>query len=176
MTAVTAPPGDTIVSQPQQLKTYAARRAELVLVMKPERNVHGPGGERVDVTPGIRLQFADGVLRVPLTGTVQTQQGREIPAEDVLEFLERHRLYGDRFEGFTEIPQAAPPVSEDEMAQIMYAVAMGDLDRLNGVLDAERSGWNRPEIIKGVQQGLETLQAIAQTFDDDPPPDAKKAK
>src|SRR4051794_34899003 len=98
MTAVTAPPGDTIVSQPQQLKTYAARRAELVLVMKPERNVHGPGGERVDAPPGTRPQSADGVLRAPPPGPVEPQRGRETPAQDAPEFLERHRLYGDRFE------------------------------------------------------------------------------
>jgi hypothetical protein len=174
MTAVAAPPGDTIVSQPARLKTYAARRSELILVMKPEYPVRGPSGEQVDLTPGIRVAFSAGLLRVPLKGKVTTQQGREIPAAEVLEFLDSHRLNGDRHEGFFEVPQAAPPVSEDEMSQIMLSVAMGDTERLEAVLEAERSGWNRPEIIKGVEQGLSTLRTMAEQFEAQQKVDAKR--
>jgi hypothetical protein len=87
MTAVISPP-DSIVSQPEQTRTFFAYREELVLVMKTEYPVRGPSGEQVDLSEGIRLQFQAGMLRVPLTGHVTSQQGRKVPAKDVTEFLD----------------------------------------------------------------------------------------
>ena len=175
MTAVAAPP-DSIVSVPEQVRTYAARRAELVLVMKPEYPVRGPAGEQVDVTPGIRIQFTEGMLRVPLAGNVTTAQGRKIPAADVLTFLDGHRLLGDHLEGFFEIAQSAPPVSEDENSKIMLYVAMGDTAQLEAILETERAGWNRPAIVKGVEQGLSTLRTMADQFEASQKLEEQKAK
>lgn len=159
MTAVSAPP-DVIVSQPEQVRTFFARRDELILVMKPERPIRDASGEQVDLTEGIRLPFQAGMFRVPLTGHITSQQGRKIPVEPVLEFLDRHRLKGDQFEGFSELAQAAPPVNEDELTMITIAVARGDQERLEMVLEDERNGWNRREIVRAVEQGLHALSMM----------------
>jgi hypothetical protein len=173
MTAVISPP-DSIVSQPEQTRTFFAYREELVLVMKTEYPVRGPSGEQVDLSEGIRLQFQAGMLRVPLTGHVTSQQGRKVPAKDVTEFLDAHKLNGDRFEGFTELAQAAPPVSEDELTHITIAVARGDTDQLNAILDDERAGWDRREIVHAVEQGLGALRAMTEHIEQADPKAAKK--
>jgi hypothetical protein len=175
MTAVTAP-SDMIVSQPEQVRTFFARREELILVMKPERPVRGPSGEQVDLTEGIRLPFQAGTFRVPLTGYITSQQGRKIPAADVLEFLDRHRLKDDQFEGFSELAQAAPPVSEEELTAITIAVARGDVENLTMILENERNGWNRREIVRAVEQGLHAFEAILQKAATDADTDEKPRK
>jgi hypothetical protein len=175
MTAVTAP-SDTIVSQPEQVRTFFARREELILVMKPERPVRGPSGEQVDLTEGIRLPFQAGTFRVPLTGYITSQQGRKVPAADVLEFLDRHRLKDDQFEGFSELAQAAPPVSEDELTMITIAVARGDQERLDMILENERNGWDRREIIRAVEQGVNALNVMLEQVAAEPAADEKPRK
>jgi hypothetical protein len=175
MTAVSAPP-DSIVSQPEQVRTFFARREELTLVMRPERPVRGPSGEQVDLTEGIRIPFSAGMFRVPLTGHVTSQQGRKVPAADVLEFLDRHRLKGDQFEGFSELAQAAPPVSEEELTMITVAVARGDQERLEMVLEDERNGWNRREVVRAVEQGLHALAMMLEQVADAAEADEKPKK
>jgi hypothetical protein len=80
MTAVISPP-DSIVSQPEQTRTFFARREELVLVMKTEYPVRGPSGEQVDLSEGIRLQFQAGMLRVPLHRARHQPAGPQSPRE-----------------------------------------------------------------------------------------------
>jgi hypothetical protein len=160
MTTISPPGADSIVSQPRLEKTYAARRGELTLVMKPEYPRYGPGGDQVGTVEGTRLSFADGMLRLPLTGTIKTAQGREIDAAPVIEWLDAHQLNGNRDEGFFEVAQAAPPVSEEELTAIMLASAAWDEERLQGILSAEQQGWSRPPILKAVQQALSTVQQM----------------
>lgn len=159
MTALATPPIDALL-QPAPEKMFAARRAELVLVLKPEYPVRGPSGEQVDIKPGVAIQFRDGILRVPLEGTMKTTKGRNVPVADVLAFMENHPLAGDPHEGFTEIPQVAPPVSEQELTAITMAAASLDEQTLQQLLDSEQAGWSRPQLVGSIKRALETIESI----------------
>lgn len=159
MTAVAAPT-DSIVSQPAREKTYASRRAELVLVHTQEYPILGPGNRPVGMEPGVRIKFADGTLRVPLSGKILTQQGREIDAAPIIEWLDSHRLNGDQYEGFFEVPQAAPPVTDSELDAIMEAGYTHDMDRLEAILQSEQQGWGRTQIVSAVEKALSRIRAM----------------
>jgi hypothetical protein len=124
MTTISPPGADSIVSQPRLEKTYAARRGELTLVMKPEYPRYGPGGVFFEFEPSFDTD------NPPITALA---------------------LYP---------PQAAPPVSEEELTAIMLASAAWDEERLQGILSAEQQGWSRPPILKAVQQALSTVQQM----------------
>jgi hypothetical protein len=173
MTAVASPPIDALL-QPAPEKMYAARRSQLVLVLKPEYPVRGPSGEQVDIKPGVRIQFKDGILRVPLEGKMKTAQGRDVDTADVLAFLEKHTLYGDPHEGFTEIPQVAPPASEQELTAITMAAASLDDGTLQQLLDTEQSGWNRPQLVGAIKRAMETIESIRRDVEAQAEAEAKK--
>jgi hypothetical protein len=160
VSAVASPPTDTIVSQPANVKTYASRRGSLTLVHTPEYPIYGPGGREVGKEAGARIMFTDGVLRVPLNGKITTQQGREIDAAPIIEWLDKHRLNGDQYEGFFEVPQAAPPVTDDELEGIMEAGYTHDMDRLEAIAQAERAGWNRAQIVGAVEKALGRIREM----------------
>lgn len=165
MTAVASPPSDTLVSQPTREVTYFARRDKLVLVHTPEYPVFGAQGQPTSMkTPGVRIEFRDGMLRVPLEGTVTTQQGREFPAPELIEWLDAHRLLGDPYEGFSKLAQVAPPVSEEEQDRITEAATLHDVETLTQILDAERAGWNRAQVVNVVQRRLEQIEQIQAQF------------
>lgn len=160
MSAVASPPVDSIVSQPAQEKSYASRRGELRLVHTQEYPIYGPGGRQIGMEPGIRIKFTDGVLRVPLRGKITTEQGREIDAAPIVEWLDSHRLNGNREEGFFEVPQAAPPVTDSELDAIMEAGYTHDMDRLEVILQSEQQGWGRVQIVSAVEKALTRIRAM----------------
>jgi hypothetical protein len=182
MTAVAAPPNDTLVSQPAREVTYFSRRDGLKLVHTSEYPVFGPQGQRTGTTTvGVRIAFRDGMLRVPLEGEVTTDQGRSFPAPDLIEWLDNHRLLGDMHEGFQKLAQVAPPVSEEEQERITEAATLHDTDTLQRILDSELTGWKREQIVNVVQRRLAQIQQIqeqfAEQFEQEPAakPAAKKA-
>lgn len=160
MSAVADPPIDTIVSQPARERMFAARRSELILVMKTEYPERGPSGEQVGLKPGIRVQFRDGILRVPTEGTIKSQQGRDVPVDEVLAFLDRHPRFGDGEEGFVEIAQVAPPASEEETTAITELLGNADLEGLRAMLEREQAGWNRPVLTKPLLNSIETMERL----------------
>jgi hypothetical protein len=159
MAAVAAPPTDTLVSQPAREVVYASRREGLVLVHTPEYPIlNAATGQRTGQTiGGIRIQFQDGQLRVPLDGTVTTAQGKKLPAPDLLEWLDQHRLFGDTHEGFFKLPTVAPPVSDQEFERINEASMFHNVEQLTAILEAERAGWNRPTITRQIERGLQLI-------------------
>lgn len=159
MAAVDAPPMDTLVSQPAREVVFASRRDELVLVHTAEYPIlNAATGQRTGQTiGGVRIQFQAGQLRVPLEGDVVTAQGKRIPAPDLLEWLGRHHLNGDRHEGFFEMPRVAPPVSNEEFERINDASMWHDVAALTAILEAERTGWDRPMITRQVEKALSTI-------------------
>ena len=44
-----------------------------------------------------------------------------VDAQELIAWMGRHRLNGDRHEGFWQVDPTAPPVSEDEMSRLMDA-------------------------------------------------------
>lgn len=159
MAAVSDPPADTLVSQPAREVIYASRRDGLTLVHTPEYPIlNSATGQRTGQTiGGIRIQFQDGQLRVPLDGTVTTAQGKKLPAPDLLEWLDGHRLFGDTHEGFFRLPSVAPPVSDREFEAINEASMFHDVEKLQAILDAENSGWKRPTITRQIEKGLQLI-------------------
>jgi hypothetical protein len=161
MTAVASPPSDTLVSQPSREVLFFSRRDKLILVHTPEYPVFGAQGQPTSMkTEGVRIEFRDGMLRVPLEGTVRTGQGRQFPAADLLKWLEEHPLLGDSYEGFSKLAQVAPPVSEEEQERITEAATVHDVDTLRQILDAEAAGWNRGAIVNVVRRRLEQIEQL----------------
>lgn len=160
MAAIADPPLDTLVSAPRPEKTYAARRGDLRLVKKPRYPVRGPGGEKVDETQGIIIPFKDGQLRVPLTGTMLTEQGHEVDAAEIIAWLEKHPLNGNHDEGFFSVAQAAPPISEDETEQMNTFALRHDLDSLRAMLEAEQRGWNRPALTRPIEKTIGEIEQL----------------
>ena len=166
MTAVASPPSDSLVSQPTREVTYFSRRDGLTLVHTPEYPIFGAGGQPTSLrTEGVRIKFNDGMLRVPLEGTVTTEQGRTFPAPELIQWLENHRLLGDTYEGFQKLAQVAPPVSEEEQDRITEAATMHDVETLQQILDSELAGWKRPQIVNVVQRRLEQIAQIQAQFE-----------
>jgi hypothetical protein len=175
MSTLAPPQADSIVSQPAREKTYAARRDGLTLVHTPEYPIFGPGGRQVGIEPGIRIQFTDGMLRIPLSGKIETAQGRKVDVAPILEWLDGHRLNGDQYEGFFEVAQAAPPVSPDEMDSIMRLAALHDMDGLQALLDTERAGWKRETVLRAVETNLATIRELHAQLEAQQEADAKKS-
>jgi hypothetical protein len=160
MAAVASPPQDTLVSQPQQQVTYLAAREELKLVYTPEYPLYGPNGQKQGVTEGVRIPFHNHFLRVPLEGHVTTEQGRQFPAPELNEWLQRHPKFGDSWEGFTKIEQVAPPVTVEEMEAISSAAVMHDVDTLTAIIEQERAGWGRADVIRVAEQRVAQIDEV----------------
>jgi hypothetical protein len=151
---------DRLVSQPQREIVYTARRSDLQLIKTPRYPLRGAMGEQVGETPGITVQFTNGMLRLPLEGEVITAHGIAVDAAELLTWLEGHRLNGDRFEGFIKLEQAAPPVSAEELRALTRASVSLDEAGLQAIIDAEREGWGREDLIGSAQEALDGIQAI----------------
>ena len=140
MTTASPPALDELVSQPAREVTYAARRSDLQLIKTPRYPQLGPGNVKVGETQGITLQFQMGLLRLPLEGTVMTKHGIEVDVSDLHPWLQSHRAYGDREEGFFIMEQAAPPVSAEEMERMMNAAMGLNNEELEAIIEAEQAG------------------------------------
>ena len=138
---------------------YVAKREDLRLVKKPRYPIRGASGEQVDVTPGEVLQFRNGVLHVPKKGTLQLEDGREVDAAELIPWLDKHRLYGDKWDGFWRLDPAAPPVSAEEQATMFEAAMALDVDTLERMLEQEQAGWNRDELVALLKGGIEKIHA-----------------
>lgn len=160
MSATASPPQDRVVSQPEREIVYIARREDLRLVHTPTYPLYGAGGRKLGEERGISVQFRHGILRLPMEGTVKTENGMKIDAAELNAWLGEHHLFGDTFEGFTKLEQVAPPVSGMEMTTAMEATARYDVEGLEALLEQERAGWNRPALIEAVERGLATIAQV----------------
>jgi hypothetical protein len=163
--AIADPPLDTLTSQPRREVAYAARRADLRLTKVPRYPVLGQGGQKVDETRGVVIKFQDGQLRVPVDGTLLTEQGHEVDAAEILAWLKRHPLLGNHDEGFFEVPQAAPPVSEEETERVGEFSLLHDTDSLRAMLESERAGWNRQALVRPVEKAIARIEQIRADFE-----------
>jgi hypothetical protein len=166
LSAATAPDLQ-LVSQPEASITYVARRSDLRLTMKPRYPVNNPvTGQREGVSRGVFCGFRDGTLRIPREGkvvlmdTLNGGESEEIEAADVHEWLQKHRRYGDRSEGFWMLEQPAPPVSPQEIDRLMEAAARWDVATLEAVLEQERAGWGRADLISTAERQVERIRAM----------------
>lgn len=162
MTTASPPALDELVSQPAREVTYAARRSDLQLIKTPRYPTLGPGNVKVGETQGIALQFTGGLLRLPMEGVVQTKHGIEVDVADLHPWLQSHRAFGDREEGFFLVMQAAPPVSAEETDRLMEAATGLNSEALEAIIEAEKAGWARPELLEPAERAIERINGMLQ--------------
>ena len=154
---------DALVSQPAREKVFTARREDLRLVLIPEYAKHNAQGAKTgEMTEGLTLRFTNGLLRLPLEGTVRTENGREVDVAQVWPYINNHRLLGDRFEGFVELTISAPPVSADELRALTRASLALNEEALQDLIEQETEGWNREDILGPAQEALDGIRALKQ--------------
>lgn len=157
------------VAAPANEKVYVSRRSELKLFLQRDMPLRSQAtGEVVDTRQGKRLQFRDGRLVIPLgSKTMRGERGELLDVAEVLDLLEGnedegippHMLLGNREEGFWELPKVAPPLGELEAERVVELAIAGDTDELEAMLDAEREGWQRTEMLELVEGALSKVRA-----------------
>ena len=146
---------NTIVSQPQRERIFTARREDLRLVHTAGYPIlNAQGAKTGQETRRVTLEFRAGLLRLPTEGEVDTAWGVKMDAGELLEWMDRHRLNGDRFEGFVELEQTAPPVSAEEMKALIRLGQAFDTEGLEAFIEQEREGWDRADLIESAEASL----------------------
>jgi hypothetical protein len=168
---------DAIVSQPAREKVFTARREDLTLVLVPEYPIlnAATGQKTGQVSRGLRISFRGGLLRLPLEGTVRTENGHTVDVAEVWPYIEQHPLNGDRYEGFVEFAQTAPPVTPEEIDALTNAAISLNSEALQEIIDAESAGWGREALLAPAQKALASIEAL-KTADDAAPAKPKAQK
>lgn len=148
-----------LVAPRAAVRLYMSRRSGLTLVRKPVYPVRGQDGGQITTAPGERVEFVDGVLRLPLTGTVKLGSGDPVPVEDLVEWLREHRLNGNREEGFWATDVAAPAPSVDEIGAITRFATELDSEGLERLLREEKAGWGRAPLLEAATAALEGVES-----------------
>lgn len=148
-----------MVGKPEAAVTFLARRDELRLIKKAERFRRNAEGDVVESIPGERIVFRDGVLKVPLTGTIAGENGDALDAPEVIAWLQGHKLRGDRQEGFWELEEPAPAPSEDELTQLQMLAEDLDAKGLERYIGEERDGWAREKLLAIAEGSLVRVKA-----------------
>ena len=152
---------DALVSQPTREKVFTARREDLRLVLIPEYPIlNAQGAKTGQNSEGLTVRFVNGLLRLPLEGTIRTENGREVDVAEVWPFINKHRLLGDRFEGFVELTISAPPVSADELRALTRASLALNEEALQDLIEQETEGWNREDILGPAREALDGIRAL----------------
>lgn len=156
MATVAAP----LVQPGEKDHLYMCRRSNLRLIRVPRGTSINPmtGQREVGVIPGQSVQFRDGVLRVPKDGQVELEDGRRESAQTIADWLDSHRLHGNVEEGFWRVDPTAPPVSEEEIEQLMNASMRLDVATLREIARQERDGWNRESIIRRAEESAANIE------------------
>lgn len=152
---------ESLVAAPDDHVVFYSRRQDLRLVKTPRYPIYGPGGREMGTQLGEAVQFRDGQLRVPLKGKMRMDDGREMPAVEVRDWLENHRLFSDREDGFWRIDPEAPPVSREELDALTQIALDFDEERLVAFIEQERSGWAREDLLGTAEKALERMREIA---------------
>ena len=179
MSTATAEPEviGAIVQQPDKAVLFVARRTELRLVKEGRYPIVVPTtGQRIGETRGVTVSFApEGEFRCPEKGEVTIMDpggaGRAtLRADDyvdengqhvqgLLNWLQTHERCGDPNEGFMRLDPKAPPIGQQEHKALVTFATKWDVDGLRAIIEAEREGWNRKELIEVAQGALEQIQA-----------------
>ena len=159
MTA-TATVDQQLVSTPDNGTIFLSRRRELRLVRTPRYPIMGQAGQKVGEHPGEAIPFREGRFYCPADGRVQLEDGREVDAAGVREWLLAHRLLGNLEEGFWAVETKAPPVSADELARLNRAAVQHDIETIEAMIVQERDGWGREDFIAGMEQTIGEINEV----------------
>lgn len=155
---------------------YMARRQSLRLVRVPRGTLINPstGQREVGAIQGQAVAFHEGVLRVPKEGQVVLEDGKPADASEIAQWLDTHRLYGNVEEGFWRVDPTAPPVSQDELRQLMDAALNYDVVTLQEIVRQEREGWDRPALIEEAENALTKIEEMRRQLEAEQDAAAKK--
>ena len=160
-TAVDLPEPTTPFERDNGKVLFLARRSNLRLVMEPiVPRIQAATGRQIGEVPGRTVEFREGQFSCPRAGAVVLSDGREADAEEVLAFLNGHRLLGDVNGGFWEVNPEAPAVSQAELEALVRAAGEGDEETLEVILQRERDGWQRAEILHVAAGALERVKKV----------------
>jgi hypothetical protein len=133
---------EQLVSRPETKTLFMSRRSNLRLVKVPRYPMYGAAGLKIGEKPGEIVEFKEGVCR------------EDDP--EVIQWLEAHPLYRDLQDGFWRVDPVAPPVSREELDAVLEAAF--DPERLQQIIEQERSGWNRQDFLGPAENALVRLQ------------------
>jgi hypothetical protein len=160
--------GELLVQSKPNVMFRSARK-NLRLTMEARYPIVNPVTQRpAGVTKGKFVAFREtakgGLLTFAEQGTVKlvdTLDGNEalIPADELIEYLEGHRLFGDRFDGFWREKIEAPAVSREELQVLMDAALEFDEDKLTALIEQEEQGWAREDLLGTARGALERIVA-----------------
>lgn len=143
---------------------YRSARTDLRLVKKRRHPIRDPHtSELVGTTDGQYVVFVGGAFEVPLEGTVTLADSADggvctLPVDEVIAWLDNHKLNGNPHEGFWKVEMSAPAPSQDELSRLMEAA--WDEGMLVSIIEQERAGWNRPAIIATAEGALVRLREV----------------
>lgn len=151
-----APP----IAEKPKMRVYAARREDLVLIWKKDTpQFNGP--EQIGTTPGKQVKFDGGFLRVPLKGTFRGNRDEELDAAEAIEWLDGHRKFGDKDEGFW-LHVEAPPIPTGAEQQRIVDLGMDlDAEGLRAFIEHEEANYNREPLLKVARGTLERVEQRA---------------
>jgi hypothetical protein len=158
---------EQIVAKRDTTILFMSRRSGLRLTWASRYPLRDPvSGQPSGFTKGRYIGFRDGVFRCPAEGPVtlvDTLDGGEAEIEDATElvaWLGKHRLNGNKEEGFWRVDTLAPAPTREELQALMDAVQDFDEDRMQLILDQERAGWERADIIETAEKALARLREV----------------
>ena len=150
-----------LISQPAKVVQYGARRIDLRLVKQPIYPIYGPGGRTVGEQPGQTIKFSNGIFTIDLSQPETTvEAGRTVPTDELVEWMEKHRLLGYRDEGFFKIEVSAPPIGEAENQALVDAAVELDEDRLRELIATEEAGWQRDALLGPARRALASVEKL----------------
>lgn len=151
---------EPLVTAPRAEKLYMACQEELVLIKRRDIPQHDASGQRIEDKLGQRVQFRDGVLRVPLEHEqFKGMRGVEIPTDELVTWLDNHPKCGDHQEGFWLVPAPTPVPSEAELDNVVMLAEEGNLDGLDELIEQETAGWAREDLLRVAQGARERVAA-----------------
>jgi hypothetical protein len=148
--------------------TFMSRAGAYKLVRKDETRTYNEVGQPLSQSPAVRYKFRNNVLKVRPGRDIMREvkplwlaEGEDPDAErDAVDALKAHRHFNREFWVAGEEPGRPRPFEEVVLKEMAEAVARIDLDRLNALLDAERSTHNRPILTGALASAVESVSRV----------------
>ena len=180
MSTATPTEVEMLVQQPEASVLFISRRDELRLVKEGRYPIMVPNtGQRLGETRGVTVSFAPrGEFRCPESGEVKVMDPggageATLDAAELLQWLESHRRCGDPNEGFYRVDPTAPPLGQEEQERLMQAATEWDVETLQAILEQERAGWNREQVVRSAAGAIERIEAAEARVRAEMEPDAE---
>lgn len=163
---------DMLTELPKAAKdevTFVSKFAALKLVRRPRQKSYGEGGQILRDVPPLRYAFRNHVLHVRPGRDLDTDlehtlaSGEETGVErDAVQWLKAHPQFNKLFWIDGEEPNKPRPFDHEVLAAMNDAVVHLDVDKLRGLLEAERSTHNRALLVGALTSAVESISRAAE--------------